>query len=162
MLNFNLKKFLSLPLNDGTTYESYGGCGCIKGNFTRSTVFNSSFFAYSLCGAPAFPQVSTLSNLSRDLISQAKAFGYQPKTQRTLGTLHDTDDRLSKTLDIGEYILLRGYPQKAKLYVAHMIEKYNLCNIVAAPEGSKTAGAVDTPDRPPAPVPQPEPELEPA
>ena len=32
-----MKKFLSLPLNDGLTYWNYNdGCGCIKGIFNES------------------------------------------------------------------------------------------------------------------------------
>lgn len=133
-IEFNLKKFLSLPLNDGFQYQSKdGSCGCIKGNFERSRLVHSlpvgpQYMAMSiLYGQPI--GVSMNSTVGKIKLSVYDRFNRIQWNQK-ISLLPST--KLQTVLDVGEDILLKGYPQKAKLYVAFMLKKHNLVDFVNA------------------------------
>jgi hypothetical protein len=143
-LKFDIKKFLELPLNDGRHYLG-DGCGCIKGNFARSSnvVFGNAV------------------NLFEEAIEEAKISGLlssfilQPwadKISRSLGRFSCTiltphfkgdvnlakeqstyfprdlaskDCILAAILDHAEYILIiRQKPQFAKLFLIRALRKF--------------------------------------
>ena len=153
-LILDVKKFLSLPLNDGTTFLSPGsdldsGCGCIKGNIARSSNILSN------CELDAkFPlirndivmqcaiqlQNSLVCNRNKkcsnwDYNMFGKHFGY-------------VDPKLQSILDYAEKILLYDKkPQHAKLFVIRA-----LCRFGYIPQDAETV-------RSSAVIRNPEPEL---
>lgn len=130
MIKLDKKKFLELPLNDGMAYWNAEGCGRIKGIFSEASNLSEKFdsdlrlaLGPPICKVENFDGYATYTRISREKRTPFKKAGYG-------GQISDVFPKLAQVLDIGEYILLKGYPQKAKLYVLHMIEKFNLCEII--------------------------------
>jgi len=105
-LELDAKKFLSLPLNNGMPYiDRDGVCGCIKGNFARSS--------------NVIPeQMLTNSIIADYLNSMAK--------HRAPGNIYDFEDKtLSKILHRAEKMLLAPVksirPQYIKLFVVRAL-----------------------------------------
>ena len=105
-LKLDVKKFLSLPLNDGTRYFDFSGtCGCIKGNFSLcsnmvSIVDSSKTYPLSLA----------------DVLEYILPVGYS--TNRFIGEIHFTDPILGQILNRAEDILRTHHrPQYAKLFL---------------------------------------------
>lgn len=93
--NFDMKEMLLLSLNDGRRFwDTSKQCGCIKGVFAVA------------CGQDS--DTITVDHDGRSWLRQiALRF-----------------PRLHRALDVAERILLVGFPQKAKLYLSFVIEKY--------------------------------------
>lgn len=92
---FNIKQFMEDKLNDGSTYKSSDGCGCIKGNIAA---------AYGL----------------------SKYNGHY-----ILGWLADNARKEHTACDIAETMLIKGFPEKAKMFILLMAERYNLFNDIS-------------------------------
>lgn len=137
-MKIDLKKFLSLPLNDGTEYWNYTKCcGCIKGIFNESLI-NSGHQAsdfFTACDMVMF--MGSRYGLPICSMSKPELGPLRLGRWEVRSSLPCTNPKLAQALDIGEYILLRGYPQKGKLYVAHMVEKFQLCEIVRESQKEK-------------------------
>ena len=128
MLKLNLKQFLLLPLNSGLNpWNTNSDCGCIKGNFYKTLLPEATpveinanlakLFGNPICGTDPV----TLGKVyDKDGIRYAKP---------ALATIHQSHPKLGEVLDIAEMILINGFPQRAKDYVATMIRKFNLCEI---------------------------------
>jgi hypothetical protein len=110
-LKLDVKKFLSLPLNDGTRYFDFSGtcgyitCGCIKGNFslcsnTVSIVDSSKTYPLSL--ADVLEYILPISLYTNQFDRQ----------------IHFTDPILGQILNRAEDILRTHHrPQYAKLFL---------------------------------------------
>lgn len=105
MMDFNTKEFLATSLNDGKVYWDYiDNCGCIKGIAAKTC--NSLEENRSIEGEPLFPTGTPELSWMNEIRTEYPRFG--------------------RALDVAEHILLAGYPQKAKLYITHVIEKYEV------------------------------------
>jgi hypothetical protein len=121
-MKFDMKKFLSSPLNDGSTYWNYDdGCGCVKSVFNESLeeplVYRSKLSLTETADPGPFMAV----------YGSPTCYVGQPIGGEVIKNINK---KLKEVLDVGEHILIKGYPQKAKLYVAHMLEKFNLVELI--------------------------------
>lgn len=66
-----------------------------------------------------------------DVNSGLKTYG-SPKelSYRIVGNIHKDYPKLAEVLDIGEFILRKGFPQKGKLFTAYALEKFNLVEFI--------------------------------
>jgi hypothetical protein len=112
--SFNVKKFLSLPLNNGKRYiESNGSCGCIKGNFVASLdEFHCDSIYYE-------------SSDSNYYVPIPRMFSRLAVNTSSPEFLQNIDLKMLQILNLAEDILLyREKPQRAKLFLVRALRKY--------------------------------------
>lgn len=116
----NIHAYLSLPLNNGYSYSDFSGRFCQKGGFFASAI-----------GVTSEDMLLTpLTSLDEN---QDKHDQFKEAVRDFCGTLAVCNPDLLLALDIAEYIHMSGYPQKAKLYLATVIDKFNLDKIPLLP-----------------------------
>lgn len=116
--SFDVKKFLSLPLNGGSNYigGSFEGetCGCIKGNFARSMEKLKSqpeHIINQFCAV-------TLRNLTMDWDTGKKRSRQRMESlNNNPRHIYHINPQLSNILDRSECMLINGKPQLAKLFL---------------------------------------------
>jgi hypothetical protein len=128
MLNFDVKKFLSLPLNNGSRLLSDDGCGCIKGNFGVVLGFNKDKTAIRF-GIRLDKTIRTKEAHILSLADLSLAFSADTISQLLLLLASDWagyhQPLLQKILDRGEELLVVDKrPQYAKLFVVRALRMF--------------------------------------
>ena len=108
---FDVKKFLSLPVNNGKLFIDEDSCGCLKGNFFRAVGIND----------------------IRQILAYVSSFH-----QGSPSSFYQTDPLLLKILDRGEFLHMHKHkPQYAKLFTLRALRMFKLLPAETIPELAK-------------------------
>ena len=112
---FDVKKFLSLQLNDGSFYKD-AACGCIKGNFVAA-------FLPQLAETKGYDW-DFWTNLRHRRVGYKYSQTIKEEFLRNSSHLRRFDEQLADILDHAEEMLWKQKPQRAKLFLIRALRKY--------------------------------------